>query len=132
MAFQSTAWWIRCLGVPKLSNRGNSLYAMTPLTIDNYVLTLSGDLVVQFFGAPLQIDNYQFTHTIQVLPNPNAYDNGTSWPCTDLDDGRTLELRDPIAAIASFDGVMVCDYSCLGCIVLQCCAVLDANDIGSP
>ena len=98
-----------------------------PLTIDTYVLTLSGDLVVQFFGAPLQIDNYQFTHTIQVLPNPNPIP-GCTYPfawnflaIADLDDGSCLipGCADSNACnyqpLASFDGVMVCDYSCLGC-----------------
>ena len=98
-----------------------------PLAMGTYQFTITGDLVVQFFGTPFQIDNYQLTHTIQVLPNPNPIP-GCTYPfawnylvIANLDDGSCLipGCADSTACnyqpLASFIGVEACDYSCLGC-----------------
>ena len=95
-----------------------------PLATGTYDLTLTGDLVIAFFEAPFQIDNFQLTHTIEVLENPDPIP-GCTYPfaanfslLASVDDGSCVldGCSDPSACnYQPWVQGNTCSYGCHGC-----------------
>ena len=111
-------------------------YSGTPLDTGLFVVSVTGEMVISFFGNPINIGEFSSNFTIEILSNPDGisgctYSNASNYLAFATDDdgsclffGCTDQLALNFSPLATMD-----DGTCLFDVDLTCPSDLDGDGL---